>query len=141
MSAQIELLDPLCLAWHLAHALSDLNLSRHDPDNPKKKRRDWKRREGEKSSKSKVCEAKLAKKNEILNKRRQSQKQFAQLGSYASQAQRDIDNARQSFIVETFDSKEKRMMTISQISTSLKGPQMSLRTKKSKLKLKTDLKF
>ena len=96
----MELLDPLCLAWHLAHALSDLNLSRHDPDNPKKKRRDWKRREGEKSSKSKVCEAKLAKKNEILNKRRQSQKQFAQLGSYASQAQRDIDNARQSFIVE-----------------------------------------
>ena len=35
-----------------------------------------------------------------MNKRRQSQKQFAQLGSYASQAQRDIDNARQSFIVE-----------------------------------------
>ncbi|CBY25154.1 unnamed protein product [Oikopleura dioica] len=32
-------------------------------------------------------------------------------------------------------SKEKRMMTISQISTSLKGPQMSLRTKKSKLKV------
>jgi hypothetical protein len=32
-------------------------------------------------------------------KRRQSQKQFTNLGSYASQAQRDIDNARQSFIV------------------------------------------
>ena len=47
-----------------------------------------------------LCEKKLAKKNEILNKRRKSQKQFAQLGSYASQAQRDIDNARESFIVE-----------------------------------------
>lgn len=56
--------------------------------------------EKEEKARKALCEAKLAKKNEILNKRRQSQKQFAQLGSYASQAQRDIDNARQSFIVE-----------------------------------------
>ncbi|CAG5099826.1 Oidioi.mRNA.OKI2018_I69.XSR.g16705.t1.cds [Oikopleura dioica] len=46
----------------------------------------------------KKCDVKMKKKAEIQNKRRQTQKQFADLGTYASQVQRDIDNARQAHI-------------------------------------------
>ncbi|CBY43600.1 unnamed protein product [Oikopleura dioica] len=46
------------------------------------------------------CSERQKKKSQIQNLRRKAQKQFTQLGTYASRAQRDMDNARMNHIAK-----------------------------------------